>query len=96
MEVTELGIEMSVRLVHSEKALLPMEVTEPGIEISVRLVHQENALLPIIVIPCGIWYCEEVRGIGYQINLLSGLLNKTPSIEARIGCSGEIVIFSRE
>ena len=47
MEVTELGMVISVKPVQPENALLPMEVTELGIVIAVKLVQEENALLPI-------------------------------------------------
>ena len=39
MEVTELGMVIEVRLLHSEKATLPMEVTELGIVTEVRLLQ---------------------------------------------------------
>lgn len=43
MEVTELGIVMEVRLLHSEKAEFPMEVTELGTMTEVRPLQYSKA-----------------------------------------------------
>ena len=40
MLVTELGMVTEVKLLHSEKAKLPMLVTELGMATEIRLLHQ--------------------------------------------------------
>jgi len=42
--VTELGIAIDVRFVHSRNALKSMLVTELGIKTEVRFLHPKNAL----------------------------------------------------
>jgi hypothetical protein len=80
MLVTLSGMVTLARLLQPEKAEPPMLVTLPGMVTLARLVQREKALPPMLVTLSGM-ITVPVFLSGHFINVVLGLLYKTPSTE---------------
>ena len=78
MLVTLSGMVILVRLVQRAKALSPMLVTLSGMVMLVRLVQRAKALYLMLVTLLGIVYEVSDFPLGYLINSVFFLLNRTP------------------
>ena len=76
MDVTFSGITTEVKLLHPEKASLPIEVTLAGNEIFSRYLHPAKALSPMAITHPGMIISE--RFSGHFIRVLLSALKSTP------------------